>query len=525
VLSRRRFLAALAASAVVGACSDSNGGGSGGGSASARRSTDTTGPLPRLDGPAFTLGVASGDPTPDSVILWTRLATDPVDGGGMPDADLPVVWELAGDERISDVVASGVATASPRLGHSVHVDAQGLDPARTYWYRFRVGDEESPVGRTRTAPAEDATPERLRFGFASCSHWQDGYWTAYPHLAEEDLDLVVFLGDYIYEGDPDPEAVRVHNSPRVMDLEGYRNRYGLYKGDAGLQAVHAAFPWVSTWDDHEVANDYGSDVDPRGAPPEQFLQRRAEAYQAWYEHLPVRLEPPTGPDYRINRTVPFGRLAAFHLLDERQYRSAPVCGAEIGPVCDEATDPARTMLGEDQERWLADQLDASPATWDVLANSVVLSKTPVPIGDQVLFNLDQWDGYPPARQRVLDLLAERRDGNRVVITGDIHASGVADMWQDFEDDRSPVIGTELVGTSVSSEFDEAYLDIAEEAVRQAPWVQFFEARRRGYVAVEATSDALRADYRLVAGTATPESTIETASSWVVEAGKPGAQEG
>jgi len=522
VLSRRQFLAALAASAVVGACSDdSNGGGS---ASSGRGSTDTTGPLPRLDGPAFTLGVASGDPTPESVILWTRLATDPVDGGGMPDTDLPVVWELASDDRIGDVVASGVATASPRLGHSVHVDATGLDPARTYWYRFRVGDEESPIGRTRTAPAEDATPERLRFGFASCSHWQDGFWTAYPHLAEEDLDLIVFLGDYIYEGDPDPDAARVHNSPRVRTLEAYRNRYGLYKGDTGLQAVHAAFPWISTWDDHEVANDYGSDFDPLGAPPEEFLQRRAAGYQAWYEHLPVRLDPPAGPDYRINRTVPFGRLAAFHLLDERQYRGAPVCDAEIGPVCEEATDPRRTLLGEEQEAWLADQLDSSPATWDVLANSVILSRTPVPLGDDVFYNLDQWDGYPVAQQRMLDLLAERRDGNRVVITGDIHASGVADMWQDFDDDGSPVIATELVGTSISSGFDEGYLDIAEEAVRRAPWVQFFEARHRGYVTVEATPETLRADYRFVEAVDRPESSISTATSWAVEAGKPGAQE-
>jgi alkaline phosphatase D len=522
VLSRRQFLAALAASAVVGACSDDSNGNGGG--SSARGATSTTGPLPRLDGPAFTLGVASGDPTPESVILWTRLAVDPVDGGGMPDADLPVVWEVATDDRIGDVVASGIATASPRLAHSVHVDATGLDPARSYWYRFRVGDEESPIGRTRTAPAEDAAPERLRFGFASCSHWQDGFWTAYPHLAEEDLDLVVFLGDYIYEGNPDPEAVRVHNSPRVMDLEGYRNRYGLYKGDTGLQAVHAAFPWISTWDDHEVANDYGDEFDPLGAPPEEFLRRRAAGYQAWYEHLPVRLEPPSGPDYLINRTVPYGRLASFHLLDERQYRSSPVCSAEIGPVCGAAEDPSRTMLGEEQEAWLAEQLDSSPATWDVLANSVILSRTPVPLGDQVFYNLDQWDGYPAAQRRMLDLLAERRDGNRVVITGDIHASGVADMWRDFDDDGSPVIATELVGTSISSDFDEAYLDIAEEAVRRAPWVQFFDARHRGYVTVEATPEVLQADYRFVAATDQPESTIETASSWAVEAGTPGAQE-
>src|SRR5215212_81695 len=401
MLSRRQFLAALAASAVVGACSDSDGDGS---ALPGRSSTSTTGPLPRLDGPAFTLGVASGDPRPDSVILWTRLAPDPVHGGGMPDADLPVVWEVGRDERIRDVVASVVATASPRHAHSVHVDATGLEPARTYWYRFRVGEEESPVGRTRTAPEDDANPERLRFAFASCSHWQDGYWTAYPHLAEEDLDLVVFLGDYIYEGDPNPAKVRQHNSPRVRTLEGYRNRYGLYKGDAGLQAVHAAFPWLSVWDDHEVANDYGGDTEPLGTPPDEFLRRRAGAYQAWYEHMPVRLEAPRGPDYRMYRSMPYGRLAAFHLLDERQYRDPLACDASIGTLCEEAEDPARTMLGEDQERWLAERLHRSGATWDVLANSVVLSKTAIPIGGQDIFNLDQWDGYPPARQRMLDLL-------------------------------------------------------------------------------------------------------------------------
>jgi alkaline phosphatase D len=519
VLSRRQFLAALAASAVVGACSDD----SNGGRSSSAGSTSTTSPVPRLDGPAFTLGVASGDPRPDSVILWTRLAPDPVRGGGMPDADVPVVWEVANDERIGDVVASGVATASPRLGHSVHVDATGLDPARTYWYRFRVGDEESPVGRTRTAPADGARPERLRFGFASCSHWQDGFWTAYPHLAEEDLDLVVFLGDYIYEGGIDPEAPRQHNAEQTVTLEEYRNRYGLYKGDTGLQAVHAAFPWLSTWDDHEVANNYAGDVDEDGMPPEDFLRRRAAAYQVWYEHLPVRLDPPRGADYRIYRTVPYGRLAAFHLLDERQYRDPLVCDASIGSLCEETQDPGRTVLGQDQETWLGEQLDRSPATWDVLANSVILSKTPVPVGGQDLFNLDQWDGYPPARQKLLDLLADGPEANTVVITGDIHAGGVGDLLADFEDERSAVIGTELVGSSVSSGFDEAYLDIAEQAVRQAPWVRFFDARHRGYATVELTPETLRTDFRFVGSVTRPESTIETASSWVVEAGNPGAQ--
>ncbi|MBA2626018.1 MAG: alkaline phosphatase D family protein [Acidimicrobiia bacterium] len=523
-LSRRGFLAAVASGVVLGACSDDGNGGRA--DREPIRRPTTTGPLPRIEGMPFTLGVASGDPRPDSVILWTRLAPEPTAGGGMPDADIPVVWEVATDDRFRSLAAAGVATASPAMAHSVHVDASGLDPARDYWYRFRAGDAESPVGRTRTTPAEDASPERLRFAFASCQNWQDGFWTPYRHLAEEDLDLVVFLGDYIYESAVNPTAARQHDGPELFDLAQYRNRYGLYKGDAGLQAVHAAAPWLVTWDDHEVDNNYADDLHEDGDPPEAFLKRRADAYRAWYEHTPVRLEPPSGPDLEMYRRVGFGDLATFHMLDERQYRSDQPCNSPIdaGPACAELDERERTMLGERQERWLLDGLARPAATWDVLANSVILAQVPIPLGEQEFFNFDQWDGYPPARRRLLDRLAERDGGNAVVITGDIHASGATDLLADFDDERSKVVGSELIGTSVSSEFDEALIEVFATAAEAAPWVTYYEARQRGYVRCEMTAEEMRADFRHVETTATRRSPIATVSSWAVEAGRPGLQE-
>jgi alkaline phosphatase D len=516
VLSRRAFLAGLAAAGALGACSDGNGDN---GTAGARATT-TLRP-PRLRDTPFTLGVASGDPLHDRVVLWTRLAPEPTDGGGMPDQEVSVVWEVAEDERFARIARDGVATASPRLGHSVHVDVGGLDPARPYWYRFRVGDFESPVGRTRTLPPPDGSPERLRFAFASCQNHQDGYWTSYPHLADEDLDLVLFLGDYIYQGGPNPLRLRPH-PPEVRDLTGYRNRYGLYKSEATLQAAHAAHPWVVTWDDHEVDNNYGGDSPQE--PDPAFLDRRADAYQAWYEHQPVRLDPPDGARLRVYRSFDVGDLARINLLDTRQYRSDQPCGAtDVGPACPAVDDPDRTLLGEEQEAWLFDALDRSEARWNVLAQQVVLSRTAVPLGPTTFYNLDQWDGYVPARDRVIDYLGERRPANPVVLSGDIHASGVGDLKADFDDPDSDTVGVELVGTSISSLFREEFLEIFETAVRANPHVAYADARSRGYVRCEVTPEAWQADYRFVETITRRESPIRTASSWIVEADRPGAR--
>jgi alkaline phosphatase D len=482
---------------------------------------------PRL-GPAlpdglFALGVASGDPNPGGAVLWTRLAPEPLAGGGMPPVDVPVRWEVASDEQFRRVVRAGHATASPGLAHSVHVDVRHLRPDAWYFYRFRVGDQVSPVGRTRTAPAP-GRGDRLRFLFASCQNWQDGFWPAWAFAPQEDPDLVVHLGDYIYEGGANPAAVRQHNSAEITTLDAYRNRYGLYKGDPALQGIHAACPWVVTWDDHEVENNYAGLLPQVPAEAPGFAARRAAAYQAWWEHQPVRLPPPTGPDLRIYRTVDWGRLASFHVLDTRQYRADQACGTnDIGPTCDERTAAGRTLLGAEQEAWLGRSLRKSRATWDVLANQMVM--TAMPLGGPI-YNLDQWDGYADARARLFDQLTAAGTDNPVVITGDIHAAGVGDLVGENSDGTpsTQARGTELVGTSISSGFPAELVDVAEQLIGALSHVRWVDARHRGYARCDVDGDRLLATYQQVPTVLEPAAPVTTGRAWVVEAGVLGPQE-
>lgn len=288
----------------------------------------------------FALGVASGDPWPDSVVLWTRLSTDPLGptGAGLPVSAVLVAWEVAHDEAFTRVVRRGTVPATPEQGYAVHAEVYGLEPGRAYFYRFLAGGEVSPVGRTRTMPAMNADPERLRFAFVSCSDYQNGYFNAYGHLGREDVDLVLHLGDYIYEYGPNPRGVRQHNGPEIVTLDDYRRRYALYKGDTQLQAAHAAAPWIVVWDDHEVENNYAADVPEErasGEAPvtrEAFLARRAAAYQAYYENMPLRASSlPKGPDLQLYRRLTWGRLAQFSMLDTRQYRTDQPCGDGFKP--------------------------------------------------------------------------------------------------------------------------------------------------------------------------------------------------
>jgi alkaline phosphatase D len=480
-------------------------------------------PGPDLPDGLFSLGVASGDPIPGGVVLWTRLAPEPLAGGGMPPVDVPVRWEVASDERFRRVVRAGHATASPRWAHSVHVDVRHLRPDAWYFYRFRVGDQVSPVGRTRTAPAR-GRGDRLRFLFASCQNWQDGFWPAWAFAPQEDPDLVVHLGDYIYEGGANPAAVRQHNSAEITTLDAYRNRYGLYKGDPALQGIHAACPWVVTWDDHEVENNYAGLLPQVPAEAPGFAARRAAAYQAWWEHQPVRLPPPAGPDLRIYRTVDWGRLARFHVLDTRQYRSDQPCGSsDIGTSCPARTAPERTLLGPDQEDWLGRSLRRSRATWDVLANQIVMTSMPLA---GTIYNLDQWDGFAAARARVLDLLAAAHTDNPIVITGDIHAAGVGDLVGENADatPSTDVRGTELVGTSISSGFDPTLAEVAEQLISALPHVRWADTRHRGYVRCDADRDRLLASYQQVPTVLEPDAPVTTGRAWVVEAGVLGPQE-
>lgn len=517
-LSRRRFLGVAAGTGLVLA----------GCSGSGEKGSPTTTRRPKLpaasfSGPPFTLGVASGDPLSDGVVLWTRLAPKPLEGGGMSPGDVDVEWEVANDERFTDVVKRGTERARADDAHSVHADVKGLKPDRWYWYRFRAGREISPVGHTRTTPARDATTSRLAFAFTSCQHWQDGYWTPYAHVADEDLDAVLFLGDYMYESGVDNSAVRQHNSSEPMDLVGYRNRYGLYKGDANLQRAHARFPWIVTWDDHEVENNYADEDNEGGLNPEQFRARRTAAYKAYWEHQPLRQRAPRGPDLALYRSVPFGPLAEFTVLDGRQFRSPQACGetavlSDIGPPCPEASDPARSMIGNDQERWLFQALDKSKARWNVIAQQTVFAKFDVQAGPGELYNFDQWDGYVASRQRILDFLGESKPSNPVVITGDIHASGAGDLKLDFDDPASRSVGTEFIGTSITSIFPESLIPIVEAAVRDAPYAKYFEARRHGYVRCTLDAKEWRTDYRYVSTTQQPEATVETGASFVVSDG-------
>src|SRR5581483_7142214 len=354
---------------------------------------------PRFSKPVFTLGVASGDPLPNGVVLWTRLAPEPLAGGGMPNAPFTVDWAVARDDKMSNIVKKGKAVAPAELAHSVHVEVDGLEPDCEYWYQFRAGSELSPIGRTRTAPAPGAGLDRLAFAFASCQHFETGYYTAYEHMVRDNLDLVVFLGDYIYEKEGRDGQPRRHTGPLLMTLTDYRNRYALYKGDALLQKAHAHVPWIMTWDDHEVANDYANDSEPHGMPRVQFLERRAAAYQAYYEHMPLRVgSKPRGTAMQMYRTVQYGSFASFFVLDTRQYRNRQPCGGSgTKPQCAEALDPHRTIMGEAQTRWLLHGLEKSPARWNIIANQVIFSPVDFQPGPEIGMPMDKWSGYEASR--------------------------------------------------------------------------------------------------------------------------------
>jgi alkaline phosphatase D len=508
VLSRRRFLQLALAGAATATV------GSGG---------CDFGSLPEYP---FRLGIASGDPLPDRVVLWTRLAMDPLapgGTGGMPPRPLAVLWEVAHDAAFQVVVRSGYAVADPSLAHSVHVDVGGLEPDRWYFYRFRAGGHVSDVGRTRTFPAPDASPSQMRFVSASCQNWQSGYYPAHAAIAAEDIDFVAFLGDYIYEGGASGSALRAHDGPRLRDLAGYRNRYALYKSDPDLQAAHRSCPWIVTWDDHEVSNNYaGLLQDENGGSdypdPALFPEVRAAAYLAWYEHQPVRLLPPKGSALRIYRSLGFGDLAALFVLDTRQYRTDQDCGDDLFNACSTFPNPAGDMLGPQQEAWLLGGLAASQARWNVLAQQVVFSPTPLGI----FRNYDQWDGYPHARQRIVDFLRARPQRDSVVLTGDIHSSGVGwvpGLTPGDPSTYSDPVAAEFVATGISSSgLPASQAALVQQLFSSYPHVAYFETVTRGYLRHEVTRDAWRADVRFVESVLQPVSPVFTETSFVAEHG-------
>ena len=472
----------------------------------------------------FTLGVASGDPDSEGFVLWTRLATEPLAGGGLDEGEIDVGWEVASDEGFRQVVKAGTAVADARLAHSVHVEVSGLAPDRWYWYRFHAGDDGSPVGRARTMPLPGAEPGRLRFAFASCQHYETGYYTAYEHLAAEGPDLVFHLGDYIYEGASNPR-VRAHQGGELESIGDYRNRYALYRTDRDLQNAHAACPWTVTWDDHEVDNNYAADVSEQsGVRREAFLERRASAYQAYYEHMPLRAaQLPRGSSMQLYRSLDFGRLARFGVLDTRQYRSDQPCGDRTKPVCEGVSDPAATLLGDRQEEWLQGVLRSSSAAWNVLPQQIMVARVDRQPGEEVTRSMDQWSGYDAARGRLLALLGERSVRNPVVLTGDIHSHWVNDLLEDFDDPASRVVATEFVGTSISSGGDgRPNTEYAEGVMRDNPFVRLHNAQR-GYVSCDLTPELFTARYRVLDSVTRRGAPLETLAEFVVEDGRPGAR--
>jgi alkaline phosphatase D len=479
---------------------------------------------PRFPVSPFTLGVCSGDPSPDGVVLWTRLAIDPLNGGGMPRQPIEVQWQIATDERLSQVVKSGRTIASPEWGHSVHVEVGGLQPHRWYWYQFRAGSELSPIGRTRTFPAAQSQVDRLRFAIASCQHYEVGHYTAYQHMAEEDLDLVLHLGDYIYESAGRDNFVRKHVGGELMTLDDYRNRYAQYRSDPALRAVHASFPFLVVWDDHEVDNNYAGLYEEHGAPVEQFALRRAAGYKAYYEHMPLRRSSiPKGALLQLYRPFSYGRLASISMLDTRQYRTDQPCGDNVQPVCPETRDPRATLLGAAQEKWLLDRLDRSRAGWNLLAQQIPMARLDRFPGPERRFSMDKWDGYEESRSRVLKFLGSRKPSNPVTLAGDVHNNWVNDLRLDVHDSRTPVVATEFVGTSITSTGDGSDMSPTMKAMAAENECVRFANDQRGYVRFDLRPKELRADFRVVDYVSKPGASIKTRASFVVEDGQPGAK--
>ncbi|MDR0226192.1 MAG: alkaline phosphatase D family protein [Burkholderiaceae bacterium] len=497
----------------------------------------------------FPLGVASGAPTPDGFVLWTRLLDGPVPGtvpADTPRTPLPsaltVGWEVAEDEGFQNIVCSGQAQALAALGHAVHVEVAGLQPDHWYFYRFMHGDSVTQVARTRTAPAPGTLPSRLRFAFVSCQRWEQGHYAGYRHMLDEELDLVLFLGDYIYEyampkTPPSYTLARTHTLVAAKTLGDYRDRYALYRTDAQLQAAHRACPWLVSWDDHEVQDDYAG----LGGTGSAFPARRAAAYQAFYENMPLRATAltqglaglGTQDGVRIHDRHAWGQLLRFHMLDTRQFRDRQACrvpgqaapGTVTPQGCAELLDPARSILGADQEAWVEQGLAqdaASGVRWTALAQQTIFSRRnyqPLPAES---YHSSTWDGYPACRQRLLDAVGDAAPRNTVFLGGDIHQNYVCKVLADFANPQSPVIASEFCGTSIASASSVAQTR-AQEIADNNPHILLARSDRRGYAVAEVTPQQWTTTLRVLDDVIQPGSGISTLASFVVQDGVPGPQ--
>jgi alkaline phosphatase D len=467
----------------------------------------------------FTLGVASGEPVSDGFVIWTRLAPSPLnaDGlGGMSSAPVTVEWQVSNDQYFTQLARTGSVTAVQASAHSVHVEVSGLQPGREYWYRFRASGHISQVGRARTAPAVGTSPA-LTMLFASCSHYEAGFFTAYRRMAEEHPDLILHLGDYIYEGGAG-SGVRTHTpSTEITSLANYRVRHALYKRDVDLQAAHATAPWLTVWDDHEVENNYANLIRADSSPAGDFRARREAAYKAYYEHMPLRAaQAPVAENLQLYRRVRWGSLATLHMLDTRQYRDDQACG-DGTKLCPAADDPARTITGTTQESWLLNGMGQHLATWDIIGQQVFFAqKLAAADGSK---SMDSWDGYTANRGRLQQGWEAQGNTSTVVLTGDVHRSWASNLMANYTT-QNRIIGTELVTTSISSGGDGNASDTGLSSLN--PHVKFYK-NLRGYVRTVTTPTQMTVDFRALTRVTVRDYPISTVKSYVIQAGNPGLQ--
>jgi alkaline phosphatase D len=476
----------------------------------------------------FALGVASGRPRADSVVLWTRLLFGDEDRAVSTEA-LRVQVEVFADAAMKRHVQTTEVVTDEARGHSVHAHVQRLQPSTDYWYRFSQGDAHSTVGHTRTAPALNADVRELRVALSSCQHYEQGQFIAHAEIAKEKLDFVLFMGDYIYESSNAQYAIRKHNGEEPKTLAQYRERYEQYKRDPMLQASHAAHPWVLMWDDHEVVNDYANDQDRNYTDPQQVLLRRAAAYQAYFEHQPVLLGPDvnTPSNMRLYDQLSWGKLADVWTLDCRQYRSAQACrdpvrgGGRMVVQCDELTDASRTMLGHAQERWLTDSLSQSKRQWKLVAQATQISSTSIPTPVGRSYWNDAWDGYPEARKRLLQTVVDAKLKNVVTLGGDVHCNVAANLRLEPNNPQSPIVASEFVTTSITSR---GLGDKPAAVIRESNAdLLHYRSDERGYSLITVTPSEVRCDFRTTKFPAGSEAGLKTQASYVVKNGKAGPQ--
>lgn len=474
-----------------------------------------TGARARLTSDPFALGVASGEPTTDGFVLWTRIM-------GL-DKTVSPGFEVAEDAAFRHIVRHGRVAAPQARAGAVHLEVAGLRPGRPYFYRFHLGDAISRVGHTTTiAPRAN----RLRVALTSCQHWEQGWFSAYRDIVAQDADLVLQVGDYIYDKSfGDGPDVRLFGSENPHSLDDYRARYALYRTDPDLAAAHAALPFLVSWDDHEVENDYSGVNGDETADPATFVARRAAAYQAYFEHMPLRPQRiRRNGEYRLYGRTSWGGLATFHMLDTRQYRTPHPCadaghrGGQVIEGCTQATDPKATMLGREQEAWLRDSLAHENCRWSLLTQQTLFSRLFLPQGRTARYS-DIWDGYPATRDRTIASLRQSAVRNPLILGGDVHSFWANDVKADFDRDDAPVVATEVVTSCLASHNGPDAL--FGRAQKLNPHVRYLDNAHAGYVMLDLSETRAAMTMRAVDDLSDPQSHCHTLADYIVEDGRPG----